>query len=67
LRFVVGRPLGERMISAGRLPIYGNVDALFTSDRCWSVSVLGGRQLAAEGWIDPRGRLLFAYRVPSDY
>lgn len=47
------------------LIIYGGADALLGRDRCWSVTFFGGMpQYDAEGWLDDRGRLLIAWRIP---
>lgn len=48
------------------LVVHGTVDALLGRDRCWSVMFLGGMpKLDAEGWLDPAGRLLIAWRIPG--
>jgi hypothetical protein len=45
--------------------VHGNVDALLGRQQCWSVMFLGGMpRLDAEGWLDPSGRLLVAWRIP---
>jgi hypothetical protein len=46
--------------------VHGNPDALLNRDRCWSVLFMGGSpRLDAEGWLDRRGRLLVAWRIPG--
>lgn len=48
------------------LVIHGTPDALLGRERCWSVTFLGGMpNLDAEGWLDERGRLLIAWRIPG--
>ena len=47
------------------LVVHGTPDALLGRDRCWSVLFMGGMKLAAEGWLDPSGRLLIVWRIPA--
>jgi hypothetical protein len=48
------------------LVVHGDLDALLGRDRCWSVLFMGGMpQLDVEGWLDRRGRLLIAFRIPG--
>ena len=48
------------------LIVHGTADALLNRDSCWSVTFLGGMpRLDAEGWLDPSGRLLIAWRIPG--
>ncbi|HEU0031503.1 MAG TPA: hypothetical protein VFQ53_12780 [Kofleriaceae bacterium] len=50
----------------GHSPVfYGTPDALLGRDKCWSVLFLGGMKQDVEGWLDDRGRLLVAWRIPE--
>lgn len=45
--------------------VHGTPEGLLGREWCWSVLFMGGMKLDAEGWLDPNGHLLIAWRIPE--